>query len=334
MVPPAFPAQGPLFFARLAISRSALANFDLSFTLPPRPATPSPSSHHRDAEYIIYISRRPAPRPSASSFFAHFDTVCFMILGFHPCSRAAMTMTESSPPPSPTSEKHTALDDADPFTTSSASDDEMPLQSHPTLPRSAINKSLYHTFPTPPQSPYSPYFQPTSPRVASPHTPTFPRRQKPRVAASPQAPFPRTRRRSSLSTQILEMDYGPPPHPAPTTPLPAVPRAPRVRFTTPGDERARYSSYQLYDKLKQLEKNEMWQETRNKRHSAPPLRNHQSLPLPTPRPPEYEIVRRTFSENAATMEGDGIPPLTSGRRRPSIVPLYGRRRSSFKENMI
>jgi hypothetical protein len=257
-----------------------------------------------------------------------------MILGFPLCNRAAMTMTESSPPPSPTSEKQTVLDDADPFATSSASDDEMPLPSHPTLPRSAINKSLYHTFPTPPHSPYSPTLQATTPRIASPRTPTFPRRQKPRVAATPQAPFPRTRRRSSLSTQILEMDYGPPPHPAPTTPLPALPRTPRVRFTTPKDETNRYSSYQLYDKLKELEKDMMWQEARNKRHSAPPLRSHQSLPLPTPRPRESEIIRRTFSDNAAATEGDGVP-TAMGRRKPSIVPLYGRRRSSFKsEDMI
>jgi len=244
-----------------------------------------------------------------------------------------MTMTESSPPPSPISRKQPALQDADPFTTSSVSSDEMPLSSHPTLSRSAINKSLYHTFPTPPHSPFSPSLQTTSPRLASPLTPTFARRQKPRVAGSPQVPLPRARRRSSLSTHISQLqdtDYGPPPHPAPTTPLPPIPGAPRVKFTTPAQERTRYSSYELYDKLIRLEREQRSQETKNKRHSAPPLKPHQSLPLPTPQR-LYGEIQRTFSENAAT-EGRGCAATILGcrNRRSSIIQFHGRRRSSFK----
>jgi len=245
-------------------------------------------------------------------------------------------MTESSPPPSPVARKQTELQDADPFTTSSVSNDEMPLSSHPTLSRSAINKSLYHTFPTPPHSPFSPSLQATSPRIASPLTPTFARRQKPRVAGSPQVPFLRARRRSSLSTvnthisQLQDTDYGPPPHPAPTTPLPPVPGAPRLKFTTPAQERSRYSSYELYDKLVLLEREQRSLETRNKRHSAPPLKSHQSLPLPTPQR-LYGEIQRTFSENAAT-EGRGCATTVQGcrNRRPSIILSRGRRRSSFK----
>ena len=57
-----------------------------------------------------------------------------------------------------------------------------------------------------------------------------------------------------------------PPHPAPTTPLPPTPGAPRVPFTTPAQERNRYSSYELYDKLALLEKIQTAREVRKKRH--------------------------------------------------------------------
>lgn len=251
-----------------------------------------------------------------------------------------MTMTESSPPPSPISQKQIARQDADPFTTSSVSKDDMSLPSHPTLSRSAINKSLYHTFPTPPQSPFSPSLQATSPRLPSPLTPTFARRQKPRVSGNHQGAFPRARRRSSLSAshthiaQILGSDYGPPPHPAPTAPLPPIPGAPRVNFTTPAQERSRYSSYELYDKLRSLEKEQQSQEVRNKRHSAPPLKSHQSLPLPTPHR-LYGQIQRAFSENAATEGGGASTVLGGPSRMPSIIPPRRRRRSSFKsEDMI
>jgi len=55
-------------------------------------------------------------------------------------------------------------------------------------------------------------------------------------------------------TLVIEAAFGPPSHPAPTTGLPPTPGAPRVPFTTPAQEWNHYSSQALYDKLRQLEK--------------------------------------------------------------------------------
>jgi hypothetical protein len=82
---------------------------------------------------------------------------------------------------------------------------------------------------------------------------------------------------SSLSSR---QDYGPPLHPAPATPVPSTPGAPRVLFTTPAQEWDRYSS----DKLREA--------IYRKRYLAPHLRTHLSLPLPTPVSAD---IRRTSS---------------------------------------
>lgn len=231
-----------------------------------------------------------------------------------------MTMTDSSPPPSPSSLKCTENETSP--VTESVPTAERQLD-HPTLPPSAIHKSLYYVFPTPPQSPHSPTRPPVSPRIPSPRSSTF---RRPRSTSRTVSTH--TRRRSSLSTsfhisQLIEAQYGPPPHPAPTAPLPPTPGAPRIPFTTPAQERNRYSSYELYDKLALLDKHHREKEARKKRHSAPALRAQLSLPLPTPASTDF---RRTMSDTAARM-GCYDPQLYHDRRRSSVV---SNRRSGIK----
>lgn len=206
-----------------------------------------------------------------------------------------MTITESSPPPSP--KQLIPIESQDTLISHSVSHSSSPRR-HPTLPPSAINKSLYYHFPTPPQSPQSVQLA-TSPRADSPRsTSGAPRRQRHARSTSRTTPANHTRRRSSLSasfyiTQLIEAEYGPPPHPAPTTPLPPIPGAPRIAFTTPAQERSRYSSYELFDKLLSLEKQQKQKEVECKRHSAPPLRAQFSLPGP---PVVRVDIRRTLSD--------------------------------------
>lgn len=199
-----------------------------------------------------------------------------------------MTMTaDNSPPPSPDRDACKPEGDRG----SSATDDiivaatslRRPNQPIP-LPLSAVNRNLCYNFPSPPlsttsSSPRSPTSPRTSPVTASARHGT----RKHTRNSSSRAMSTHSRRRSSLSTcsfhasQLEQQDdFGPPPHPAPTTPLPPVPGAPRIPFTTPQQERNRYSSYELMDKLRRLETAQMSDQDgkRNKRHSAPPLRTH------------------------------------------------------------
>jgi len=226
-----------------------------------------------------------------------------------------MTMTDSSPPPSP----HDVKQFRESMTDSPA---PSPTTTHPTLPRSAINKQLFFDFPTPPQSPNSPTTR-SFPRGTSSRSASFSGGRRPKHIRndSRSASTKHTRRRSSLSAgfhmnDLRKEEYGPPLHPAPTTPLPPVPGAPRIPHTTPAQEQKRhslydqYSSYELVDKLRVLEdqqKNKMY-----KRHSAPPLRvPRRSLPVPTVLSID---IRRTVSDTAA--ENDlHAPQSRTGRRR-------------------
>jgi len=226
-------------------------------------------------------------------------------------------MTDSSPPPSPHDVKEFR---------ESMTDSPLPSPiTHPTLPRSAINKKLFFDFPTPPHSPNSPTTS-TFPRGASPRSASFSGGRRPKHIRndSRSASAKHTRRRSSLSagfhmSELKKEEYGPPPHPAPTTPLPPVPGAPRIPYTTPAQvevERKRhssynrYSSYELMVKLRNLEQQE--NDNNRKRHSAPPLRVPQrSLPVPTFVSLD---IRRTVSDTAA--ENDlHAPQSRTGRRR-------------------
>lgn len=167
-------------------------------------------------------------------------------------------MTDISPPPSPDALKHTENQDL-PGTCSTPSS-----QSYPTLTSSAINRGLYYQFPSPPRSPRSPQIlssQPiTSPRskASSSRGPNGNRNTSRTASASST----HTRGRPSFPT-VVEMEYGPPPHPAPTSPLPQIPGAPRVPFTTPAQERNRHSSYELCDKLRLLEKQQKENDAKN-----------------------------------------------------------------------
>jgi hypothetical protein len=164
-----------------------------------------------------------------------------------------------------------------------------------------------------------------SPRIVSPRTPGTRRLSHGRSTSRTTSTH--NRRRSSLSTsfhvsQLIGAEYGPPPHPAPTTPLPPTPGAPRIPFTTPAQERNRYSSYELYDKLVLLDKQQRETDTRKKRHSAPPLRAQLSLPLPVIESADF---RRTLSDTATGMTC--FETSHGGRRRSSIV---SNRRSTIK----
>ena len=206
-------------------------------------------------------------------------------------SLSNMTMTDNSPPPSPNTYKQ----DCD--QASSAADTiilvatslRRPNQPIP-LPLSAVNRNLCYHFPSPPlsnsSSPRSPTSQRTSPVSASS------RQGRKHTPNSSRTVSTHGRRRSSLSTcsfHVSQLDqYGPPPHPAPTTPLPPIPGAPRVPFTTPQQERNRYSSYELMDKLRRLEKQQTDTDCKTKRHSVPILKKQQHITTPN----EVPGVRR------------------------------------------
>lgn len=223
-------------------------------------------------------------------------------------------MTDSSPPPSPNAVKE--FNRSSPTTDSTADS-----TTHPTLPRSAINKNLFYQFPTPPQSPNSPTTS-TFPRGSSPRSASFSGGRRPKHIRSDSrtASGMHTRRRSSLSTgfhmtDLKKDEYGPPPHPAPTTPLPPVPGAPRVPYTTPAQERNRYSAYELFDKLRIVELDQQRKEKKKKRHSAPPLRTPQrSLPAPTVVSVDIDI-RRTVSDLGPGETGRRAPRSSVERRR-------------------
>jgi hypothetical protein len=237
-----------------------------------------------------------------------------------------MTMTDSSPPPSPSPLKYIEDEESYMADTETTAND---FSNHPTLPPSAIIRSYCYRFPTPPQSPHSP----TSPRGTSPQSPTSrrPKHTRKTSRTANTSASTHSRRRSSLSTSIhirelMEAEYGPPPHPAPTTPLPPVPGAPRIPYTTPAQERSRFSSYELWTKLSLVEKQERDEAKKKKRHSAPPLRTKFSLPLPISQSVDF---RRTQSDNAV-VNGYYETTQVSGRGRPSIHHPPACRRSSIK----
>jgi hypothetical protein len=208
-----------------------------------------------------------------------------------------MTMREESPPQSPGYKRPETIDEGTSMTehttttedTMKTTEEEMSLaitsmlpslirDNHPTLPASAIHKSLMYHFPTPPNSPPTSYHRPPpSTRRASfnnalsalsplsPPSVGLPRRAKhDRTTSRTSNICTSARRRSSSS-------YGPPLYPAPTTPLPPVPGAPRVPYTTPAQERQRYSAIELFEKLRVLETMQIREATRVKRHSAPAM---------------------------------------------------------------
>ena len=160
-----------------------------------------------------------------------------------------MTMTDGSLPLSTSPVKDIENQDS-PVTYSTSSS--------PSRRSSDIRKTIYYRFPTPPRSPQCLC---TYPRVTSTRSSAVGRRPKRARTTSrtPRASPTHTKRQSSLSTGfhvtlVIEAEFGPPPHPAPTTPLPPIPGAPRVPFTTPSQEWNRYSSYALRDKQRLLEK--------------------------------------------------------------------------------
>jgi hypothetical protein len=203
-----------------------------------------------------------------------------------------MTMTDNSPPPSPNCVKPDGDEEAQLLMTAPSS---INREGHPTLPPYAVNRHLYYTFPTPPHSPSTP---PSVPRTMhSPRTTPSPSRRHTRTT-SRSIPH-HTRRQSSLSTssfhasQIIEEQYGPPPHPAPTTPIPPIPGAPRVPYTTPQQERNRYSSCELFDNLRLVDNEEHVVDARTKRHSAPMVTSRSYMsPTTTARPDFYDLRSR------------------------------------------
>lgn len=191
-----------------------------------------------------------------------------------------MTMTVNSPPPSPDFVKPDADEDGRievaKAVWSMTRENHSPTSSH------AVNRHLYYNFPTPPLSPTTSTTIPqtmSSPRPA----PSLPSHRHTRTP-SRTVPY-HERRRSSLSTsslhssQIPEETYGPPPHPAPTVPLPPIPGAPRIPYTTPQEVRARYaphrtrpnrySSYEILRIIQDQEQQQREINEFNKRHSAP-----------------------------------------------------------------
>jgi hypothetical protein len=106
--------------------------------------------------------------------------------------------------------------------------------------------------------------------------------------------------------QLMDTEYGPSPHPAPTAPLPPIPGAPRIPYTTPQEVHNRHSSYELLEKLRALERQQK-EEEKKKRHSAPSLNYENGI--------GYDAIRRSASDNATV----GRYELKSGkRRRPSF----------------
>jgi hypothetical protein len=203
-------------------------------------------------------------------------------------------MTDNSPPPSPDTCKEDGDEGSSATDTiiSVATSLRRPSQPVP-LPLSAVNRNLCYHFPSPPLSNSSSPRSPTSPRTSPVSASSRQGRKHTRNASRTVSTH--GRRRSSLSTcsfhiNQLEEEYGPPPHPAPTTPLPPIPGAPRVPFTTPQQERNRYSSYELMDKLHRLEKQQADPERKNKRHSAPMLTTRQTT-SPNGGPGELRVRR-------------------------------------------
>ena len=246
-----------------------------------------------------------------------------------------MTIADnSSPPPSPLEfkldannfQRRTSQPLLPTQTTQDGASDNMETIAagrRPSLPSSAVNKTLFYHFPsppqpTPPQSPRSPpvlriapartsrrpSFTNTAAALRHTRTTSNSRTHSPTSIASSQ----HTRRRSSLSTtsalsptsprifspttasnvaapypspryNTATMDYGPPPHPAPTAPLPKPPGAPRIPYTTPQQERNRHSSCELYSKLLQLQRQQEAHERMKKRLSAPVMATHKSEPV-------------------------------------------------------
>ena len=240
-----------------------------------------------------------------------------------------MTMTGDSPPLSPSLRKYTD-DPNGSFINSRPIPTTQP--NHPTLPAWAIRRSIYYQFPTPPHSPHSP-----TTRVTSPLSPSSISSRRPKHGrTSSQTTSAHSRRRSSLSkgfhiSQLSDAEYGPPPYPAPTTPLPPIPGAPRVPYTTPAQVRNRFSSYELYSKLMLCDNEQKQKEaTKKKRHSAPALKTQLSLPLPTlVRPTD---IRRTISDTTACHNNPQINGRrrSSAGRRPSFASSLENRRSKEK----
>ena len=235
-------------------------------------------------------------------------------------------MTEDSPPPSPRTCKRDG-DGGDDERSSGATDPiisvanslRRPSQPIP-LPLSAVNRNLCYHFPSPPPSTASSPRSPTSPRT-SPVTASA-RQGRKHTRNVSRTVSTHARRRSSLSTcsfhiSQLEEEFGPPPHPAPTTPLPPIPGAPRVPFTTPQQERNRYSSYELRDKLHRLEKQQTDTDCKNKRHSAPAMKTQQHLLTPNNNSPG---VRRYH--------------LDSGEKRDRILARRASREDKLEKTQI
>jgi len=169
-------------------------------------------------------------------------------------------MADSSLPLSPATFKDTENEDS-PVTYSTSSSSSHAL--------SGI-KTLCYRFPAPPQSPRSSQWLCTYPGVTATRSSVVGRRLRRARTTSrtPSASSTHTERQSPLSTGfhvtlVIETKFGPPPHPAPSAPLPPIPGAPRVPFTTPAQERNRHSSYELYNKLRLLEKQQKENDSKN-----------------------------------------------------------------------
>jgi hypothetical protein len=186
-------------------------------------------------------------------------------------------MADNSPPPSPMVYRVDDEEDGATYAAVITASISAVRHQRPTLPSSALNKNLYYQFPTPPNSPPTPSHLP---RLASPRSPVL----RTRHTRTTSRTSTHTRRQSSLSTTLHIEDFGPPPFPAPSTPLPPTPGAPKVPHTTPAQERSRYSSYQLFDKLLEVERQQNAQDARMKRYSAPPMRKfHRTESTPVAR---------------------------------------------------
>jgi len=220
-------------------------------------------------------------------------------------------MTVTSPPPSPNFVKPDIVDN-DPIQMAMTMSASISRDNHPTLPSHAVNRHLYYNFPSPPLSPTT---SPAVPRsMISPRTLPSPSRRH--IRNTSRSATDHTRRRSSLSTssfhssQITEELYGPPPHPAPTAPLPPTPGAPRIPFTTPQQERIRcpptrpnrYSSYDIFTAIRTQTQQQHQIDEMNKRHSAPITINW-APSTSTPRPEVHDLTsRRDWTVHLTTGE--------------------------------
>src|SRR5579859_2569379 len=182
-----------------------------------------------------------------------------------------MTMTDSSsPPPSPTCVR---LKGDLPLTDISLPTSPSSTNGHPEprqpLPISAINKNLYYHFPTPPNSPPSPSY--LSRAIVSPGFPPH-NANHARTGSRTFSAHARRRSSASISSRFRRMsidEYGPPPNPPPAYHIPPTPGAPRIPFTTPAQERNRYSAGHLYDRLLAVQRADRAGDVKLKRHSAP-----------------------------------------------------------------